>query len=66
MFVDPTTGTQQSYKEYSSGDPSFDAAAMLAEVFGGYKDSDNQIINRIKGAGTTGTVVSGPSNTPQA
>ena len=63
VFVDPTTGTQQSYKEYSSGDPSFDAAAMLAEVFGGFTDSDNKIINRIKGAGTTGTVVSTPSNT---
>ena len=65
VFVDPTTGTQQSYKEYSSGDPSFDAAAMLAEVFGGFTDSDNKIINRIKGAGTTSTVVSGPSGTPQ-
>ena len=51
---------------YTAGDPSFDAAAMLAEVFGGYKDSNNQIINRIKGAGTTSTVVSGPSSSTPA
>ena len=56
VFVDSTTGIQQSYKEYSSGDPNFDAAAMLAEVFGGFTDTENKIINRIKGAGTTGTV----------
>lgn len=53
VFVDPTTGTQQSYKEYSSGDANFDAAAMLAEVFGGFVDTDKEIINRIKGAGSS-------------
>jgi hypothetical protein len=59
VFMDPTTGVQQSYKEYTAGDPNFDVAAMLAEVFGGFQDSGNKIINRIKGAGTTASAVSG-------
>lgn len=54
VFIDPTTGQQQPYKQFASADKGFDEAAMLAEVFGGYKD-DGTFANHGKVTSSTFT-----------
>lgn len=45
VFLDPDSGVQRAYKQYQTGDDNFSYDAMLAEVFGGYKDTNKQFAN---------------------
>jgi hypothetical protein len=50
VFLDPDSGVQRAYKQYQTGDDNFSYDAMLAEVFGGYKDANKQFENHGKTA----------------
>lgn len=50
VFLDPNSGVQRAYKQYQTGDDNFSYDAMLAEVFGGYKDTNKQFANHGKTA----------------
>lgn len=52
VFVDPETGVQRAYKQFSAADSGFTYDAMLSEVFGGYKDTNKQFENHGKTAST--------------
>lgn len=52
VFVDPNSGVQRAYKQYSAADAGFSYDNMLSEVFGGYKDTNNIFANHGKTAST--------------